>query len=116
MLDRMSQIQNEAQFAREVLDSSMPVAVEFYATWCPHCRRFTPLFAELGRAYEGRVKFAQTDVDAASDLELAYKVERIPTVILFRDGREVKRWINDRDRSSYEQAFDALLPPARKAS
>lgn len=78
-------------FDSEVLRADLPVLVEFYSPWCGSCRKLEPILDQLAAEFEGRIKFARVNVD--NDLHLAdvQKVESVPTLILFKDGRALHR-------------------------
>lgn len=65
--------------------------VDFYADWCGPCKKLAPLFRELAREYEGKVKFGKINIDYAKSVAEKKSVKQIPTMILFKDGQELKR-------------------------
>lgn len=78
-------------FEREVLQSTEPVLVDFWATWCPPCRLIAPTIDALADEYQGRVKVAKLDVDEHGELAGRYGVRSIPTLLLFKGGAVVEQ-------------------------
>jgi len=82
---------DDAGFERFVGRSDLPVVVDFWAAWCGPCRAMAPHFEQAAREHAGRVLFAKVDTDAARETAARLGIRSIPTVILFRGGREVAR-------------------------
>ncbi len=80
---------SDASFANDVLDSGVPVLVEFWAEWCGPCRGIAPILEELAEAYAGRLLVAKFDIDGNPETPRRYGVRGIPTLMLFRDGAPV---------------------------
>ncbi len=84
-------ILNEANFEAEALRSEQPVLVDFFATWCPPCRKLAPIVEEIAEDYAGRVKVAKLNIDEARSVAIKYGVSSIPTLILFKNGEPAHR-------------------------
>jgi thioredoxin len=80
-----------ANFQGEVIESDLPVLIDFWAEWCGPCKALSPIIDELAGEYAGRVKIAKLDVDAEPGLAGQYNVLSIPMVALFKDGEVVER-------------------------
>src|SRR5258706_10231772 len=91
----MSNVQsiNEASFQSEVLDATVPVLVDFTATWCAPCRALEPVLAKLAKEGEGRFKVLSIDGDENPELAARFAIKGFPTVIAFANGRETGRQI-----------------------
>lgn len=81
----------EANFQAEVLDSPIPVLVDFWATWCAPCRMLTPTVEKIAGTFAGRAKVGKVDVDSNQGLAERYNVRGIPTLLLFKGGVVVEQ-------------------------
>ncbi len=100
---------NDGNFEQEVINSEVPVLVDFWAEWCGPCRMLTPLIEQLSSSYEGRAKVAKLNVDEAQQLAMQFNVRSIPTVILFKDGKVQDTFVGIKKQADYEQGLNALL-------
>lgn len=78
-------------FKKEVLESTTPVIVDAYATWCPPCKAVAPIFAELSNDMKGKVKFVKVNVDEESSLAKDLHIQAMPTFLIYKDGKVVDR-------------------------
>lgn len=85
--------------------NSGTVLVDFWAGWCMPCKMLAPVIDEIAEELKDSVKVAKVDVDAEGELALEYSVMSIPTVILFRNGREDKRFVGVQPKEAYMQAL-----------
>ena len=83
----------DANFEQEVLQSNLPVLIDFWADWCAPCRMVAPIVEELAKDYEGKLKVGKLDVDANPQVSMKYGVRSIPTLLVFRNGRVVEQII-----------------------
>lgn len=79
-----------ANFEVEVLNSSVPVLLDFWATWCGPCKMVAPVVAQLAEKYEGKLKVGKVNVDDEGELAAQFGIMSIPTLVLFRDGKNVR--------------------------
>ena len=80
-------------FEEEVLKSSMPILVDFYADWCGPCKMMGPVVESMEEEFAGKLKVGKTNVDDNGDIAVKYGVQSIPTMIVFKDGKEAGKLI-----------------------
>lgn len=83
----------DLNFKKEVLESDLPVLVDFWAAWCGPCKMTTPLIDELAKEYEGKMKIGKVDVDTNPKIATKYGVMSIPTIIFFKRGRVMNQLV-----------------------
>lgn len=81
----------DSTFEQEVLQSSQPVMVDFWAEWCGPCKMIAPIVEELAGEYEGKLKVMKLDVDDSQQTAVTYGVQSIPTLLVFKDGKVAER-------------------------
>lgn len=80
-----------SNFDEEVLNSELPVLVDFWADWCGPCKMLSPLITEIAGEYDGKIKVGKVNVDEEQGLAMKYRVSSIPTLVLFKEGQAVER-------------------------
>ncbi|MEW6045237.1 MAG: thioredoxin [Bacillota bacterium] len=104
---------NEANWDQEVLKSTQPVLVDFWAEWCGPCLRIAPIVEAIAGEYAGRLKVGKLNVDENPDLASRYGVMSIPTLMIFRDGEPVEFIVGLQPKSALTRRIDAVLHSAR---
>ena len=92
-------------FEEEVLNSEKPVLVDFFADWCGPCKMMAPIVEELATELDGKAKVGKLNVDENSDIAVEYNVMSIPTLIVFKNGKEEKRLVGLRNKEELINLF-----------
>lgn len=96
-------------FDSEVLKSTLPVLVDFTATWCGPCKAIKPTVIELAGEYAGRVKVGTLDIDRSQQIAVKYHVRAVPTLIVFKDGKVHQQVMGAVNKKRMKDMFDSAL-------
>ena len=96
-------------FKKEVLESKIPVLVDFWAEWCMPCKMIAPSVAQIAESYKDRIKVGKLNVDEQSDLASQYGIISIPTLIVFKDGQVARQKVGAMPRHEIEKMFLDLI-------
>ncbi len=97
----------DANFKGEVLESTVPVLVDFWAEWCHPCKMLTPTIEALANEFAGRAKVGKVDTDSNRDVSVQYGISAIPTVIIFKGGQVAKKFVGLHGKNDIAAALEA---------
>lgn len=103
----MAQSTTDATFQNDVLNSDIPVLVDFWAPWCGPCRMVGPVIDEISEKMAGKVKVYKLNVDENQQIAAQYRITGIPTVMVFKNGQPVEQIVGAHPEESYMQALAA---------
>lgn len=92
----------KANFEQEVVNSDIPVLVDFWATWCGPCKMIAPFVTEIANENEGRIKIGKINVDEEPELAVRFKISSIPTLMLFENGQVKDMLVGYRPKADIE--------------
>lgn len=103
--DKVLSITND-NFESEVLNSDVPVLVDFWAPWCGPCKMIAPVIDQLADDFDGQAKIGKINVDEQSELAAKYKVMSIPTLVLFKDGNIAEQIVGARPKEALAELIN----------
>lgn len=98
---------NDNNFKKEVLESDIPVLIDFWAEWCAPCHQIAPIVEEIANEYAGKLKVAKLDVDSNPNISMNYGIRSIPTLLVFKDGKPYETIVGAIPK---KQILNKLLP------
>lgn len=98
-----------ANFAVEVLDSDIPVLVDFYADWCGPCKMMAPIVAEMAQEFDGKMKIGKLNIDEEMDIAQKYHVMSIPTFMIFKKGQAVETMVGGMPKTELEAKLQSVV-------
>jgi thioredoxin 1 len=98
----------QENFAKEVLQASAPVLVDFWAEWCGPCKMIAPVLDELADEYDGRAKICKVNVDEQQELAAEYGVRAIPTLLVFNNGQVADQMVGARSKRDLKASLDRV--------
>lgn len=93
----------------QLLNSEQPLVVDMWATWCGPCRMLGPIISELASDYEGRIAVGKCDVEDNDDLAIRFGVRSVPTILFFKNGELVDKFVGATNKATLDEKFKALL-------
>lgn len=99
----------DKNFDQEVLNSTVPVLVDFGATWCGPCRALAPIVEELAKEYAGKAKVATVDIDQAANVAQKFNIASVPTLIFFKGGKPADKVVGLKPKADLKARIDKLL-------
>lgn len=105
----MTKMINTNEFASEVENKEGVVLVDFFATWCGPCKMLAPVYSSLAEEMEGKAEFLKVDIDQSMELARQFTITTVPTVVIFKDGKEMDRLVGFIPKDSLKEKVESYL-------
>ena len=102
-------IVNEQNFEQEVVNSNIPVLVDFWATWCGPCKMLLPVIDEIAKEYEGKLKVCKVNTDENMTLSSQFQITSIPCLIIFKNGKAINKMVGFRPKNDIKKEIENVL-------
>ena len=103
---------NDSDFKKEVLESDLPVLVDFWAPWCGPCRMVAPIVEEISKEFEGKVKVCKLNTDENPTIPTEFEIRSIPTLMIFEGGDLKSRIVGFRPKSDLKKRLEEAIGPS----
>ncbi len=103
------EVQITTENFEDLKNGSLPMVVDFWATWCGPCRMVAPVIAQLAEEYDGRIVVGKCDVEENDDIAMEYGIRSIPTILFFKGGEVVDKMVGAAPKAKLQEKFEALL-------
>ncbi len=100
---------NDENFSAEVIDSDMPVLVDFYATWCGPCKALSPIVEKLAAEFDGKLKVGKLNIDEAQQAPSQFGVRAVPTIVFFKNGEAVGNLVGLKKEAELRGHIEKLI-------
>lgn len=105
----MVNVINDMNFHNEVTNSDVPVVVDFWATWCGPCKMLSPVMEEVSEELNGKAKFVKVNVDENPVAANEYRIASIPTVMIFKNGKQINSLVGFRPKNEIKSAIEQYI-------